>query len=79
MVSSYKQGIIERAVQSGVSDENLSIIIEAVDRVEKNLPSLQSDEEKSMVAKLYSESRLAEKSADAYRKNSEQLSEFLQD
>ena len=75
--SSYKQGIIERAVQSDVSDENLSIIIEAVDRVEKNLPSLQTDEEKSMVAKLYAESSLAEKSSDTYRKNSEQLREFL--
>jgi hypothetical protein len=77
VISSYKQGIIERAVQSDISDENLSIIIEAVDRVEKNLPSLQTDDEKSMVAKLYSESLLAEKSADAYRKNSEQLREFL--
>ena len=77
VISSYKQGIIERAVQSDISDENLSIIIEAVDRVEKNLPSLQTDDEKSMVAKLYSESLLAEKSADAYRKKSEQLREFL--
>jgi hypothetical protein len=46
--------------------------------VEKNLPSLQSDEEKSMVARLYSENRLSKESADAYRKNSEQLSESLQ-
>lgn len=76
-VSPYKQQMIDSARQKGTPEETIALVLEAIDRVEKNLPSLSSDFEKGMVVELFAMKRLAEESVLNQRLRNIDMQEFL--
>ena len=76
-MSPYKQQMIDSARQKGTPVETIALVLEAIDRVEKNLPSLSSDTEKGIVVELFAMKRFAEESVLNQRLKNMDMQEFL--
>lgn len=62
-MSPYKQEMIASAIKKGSPPETVALVLEAIDRVEKNLPSISNDVEKGLAVELFATKRLIEESA----------------
>jgi dGTP triphosphohydrolase len=78
-VSPYKQQMIDSARQKGTPEETIALVLEAIDRVEKNLPSLSSDVEKGVVVELFAMKRLTEESVLNQKRRNMDMEELLHD
>lgn len=71
--------MIDSARQKGTPEETIALVLEAIDRVEKNLPSLSSDVEKGVVVELFARKRLVEESVLNQKRRNMDMEELLHD